>query len=178
MDDAEFQRRQFLEKLGESFLMSVLEEYSGVLPSLGSDLHGFLQNLGSVYQEMKSNSNVANAYDISFSCVPEQRKLTLHFRTATAACGYVWAGILKAIATHIFRVGVTIRVTIYELKSKSQLRYHFCFSLPTNAQLNKAQSLVCFDEAAAAQSPVLSPQSADIDAHDPATVQCQGVTQR
>jgi len=28
-------------------------------------------------------------------------------------------------------VGVTIRVTIYELKSKTALRYHFCFSLPT-----------------------------------------------
>ena len=75
--------------------MAVLEEYNGVLPSLGSDLHGFLHNLGSVYQEMKGNSNVTNSYDISFSCVPEQRKLTLHFRTATAACGYVWAGVLK-----------------------------------------------------------------------------------
>ena len=106
----EFQRRQFLEKLGESFLMAVLEEYSGVLPSLGSDLHGFLHNLGSVFQEMKGNSNVTNSYDISFSCVPEQRKLTLHFRTAAAACGYVWAGVLKV--NYITPSFVTILIVV------------------------------------------------------------------
>ena len=158
------QRRLWLEKLGESFLMAVLDEYSGVLPSLGSDLHGFLHNLGSVYQEMKSNSKVANMYDISFSCVPEQLKLTLHFRTAAAASGYVWAGVLKAVASHLFRVGITIRVTIYELKSKSNVRYHFCFSLPADVNgttsrpgMNKAPSLLCFeqDDQEFQQSPVI-----------------------
>lgn len=103
--DAEFQRRQFLERMGEAFLLAVLDEYCGALQSLGSDLFGFLQNLGSVYQEMKTtgakdqgsstSSVIANRYDISFSCVPEQGRLTLHFRTAVAACGYLWAGILK-----------------------------------------------------------------------------------
>ena len=94
----EFQRRQFLERMGEAFLLAVLDEYCGALQSLGSDLFGFLQNLGSVYQEMKTAANAttsANQYDISFSCVPEQGRLTLHFRTAVAACGYLWAGILK-----------------------------------------------------------------------------------
>ena len=65
------------------------------------------------------------------------------------------------MATHLFRVGVTIRVTIYELKSKSTLRYHFCFAMPTvdevlddcltlgrNANgLVKTRSLVCFEDA-------------------------------
>lgn len=102
---AEFQRRQFLERMGEAFLLAVLDEYCGALQSLGSDLFGFLQNLGSVYQEMKTaggkdqvsstSSVIPNRYDISFSCVPEQGRLTLHFRTAVAACGYLWAGILK-----------------------------------------------------------------------------------
>lgn len=94
--------------------MAVLEEYNGVLQSLGSDLFGFLQNLGSIFQEIKSNGIMmasgggggdpegdaipTNQYDISFSCVPEQGRLTLHFRTATAACGYLWAGILKVIS--------------------------------------------------------------------------------
>lgn len=91
--------------MGEAFLLAVLDEYCGALQSLGSDLFGFLQNLGSVYQEMKTtgtkdqgtstSSVIANRYDISFSCVPEQGRLTLHFRTAVAACGYLWAGILK-----------------------------------------------------------------------------------
>lgn len=91
--------------MGEAFLLAVLDEYCGALQSLGSDLFGFLQNLGSVYQEMKTAAGsreeiaptaaVANHYDISFSCVPEQGRLTLHFRTAVAACGYLWAGILK-----------------------------------------------------------------------------------
>lgn len=63
------------------------------------------------------------------------------------------------MATHLFRVGVTIRVTIYELKSKSALRYHFCFSLPllldevAAPELNtlcKTRSLVCFEDAVAA----------------------------
>lgn len=86
--------------MGEAFLLTVLEEYCGALQSLGSDLFGFLQNLGSVYQEMKTATQsrppvVPNQYDISFSCVPEQGRLTLHFRTAVAACGYLWAGILK-----------------------------------------------------------------------------------
>ena len=85
--------------------MAVLDEYSGALQSLGSDLFSFLQNLGSVYQEMKSisgsngdeeqNSVKENPHDISFSCVPEQGRLTLHFRTADPACGYLWAGVLK-----------------------------------------------------------------------------------
>lgn len=108
----ELERRQFLERLGEAFLLAVLEEYDGVLQSLGSDLFGFLQNLGSIFQEMKSSGMmtisssgdgngasdggvITNRYDISFSCVPEQHKLTLHFRTAVPACGYLWAGILK-----------------------------------------------------------------------------------
>lgn len=85
----------------------MLDEYSGALQSLGSDLFSFLQNLGSVYQEMKSTwlsggdgdggqaGVQANPHDISFSCVPEQGRLTLHFRTADAACGYLWAGVLK-----------------------------------------------------------------------------------
>lgn len=68
--------------------------------------------------------------------------------------------LLKAIATHLFRVGVTIRVTIYELKSKSALRYHFCFSLPTSSQLNKTKSLVCFDEAQR-RTPVETPSPAE-----------------
>ena len=58
-------------------------------------------------------------------------------------------------------MGVTIRVTIYELKSKSALRYHFCFSLPTSSDasemaqqrrqppmmksVGQQQSLVCFE---------------------------------
>lgn len=68
----------------------------------------------------------------------------------------------QGVATHVFRVGVTIRVTIYELKSKSTLRYHFCFAMPTvdevlddcvtlgrNANgLVKTRSLVCFEDAA------------------------------
>ena len=100
---SEFQRRQFLERIGEAFLLAVFEEYCGALQSLGSDLFGFLKNLGSVYQEMKSTAGneetnnivISNHYDISFSCVPEQGRLTLHFRTALAACGYLWAGVLK-----------------------------------------------------------------------------------
>lgn len=112
---AEIQRRQFLERMGEAFLLAVLDEYCGALQSLGSDLFGFLQNLGSVYQEMKTTSSgnrtssssssndegniiISNHYDISFSCVPEQGRLTLHFRTALAACGYLWAGVLKVHA--------------------------------------------------------------------------------
>ena len=99
----ELERRRLLERLGEAFLLVVLDEFSGALQSLGSDLFGFLHNLGSVYQEMKSTSSSSssssqidsNRYDISFSCVPELGRLTLHFRTATAACGYLWAGILK-----------------------------------------------------------------------------------
>lgn len=69
------------------------------------------------------------------------------------------------MATHLFRVGVTIRVTIYELKSKSTLRYHFCFAMPTvddvlddcvslgrNANgMVKTRSLVCFEDAAASE---------------------------
>lgn len=86
--------------MGEAFLLTVLDDYCGALQSLGSDLFGFLQNLGSVYQEMKAKDeatlpDISNRYDISFSCVPEQTRLTLHFRTAVAACGYLWAGILK-----------------------------------------------------------------------------------
>ena len=111
----EFQRRQFRERLGEAFLLGVVEEYEGVLQSLGSDLFGFLQNLGSIFQEMKSSGMmsaqqqngpsgdgrvITNRYDISFSCVPEQGRLTLHFRTATAACGYLWAGILKVLSAN------------------------------------------------------------------------------
>lgn len=98
--------------MGEAFLLAVLDEYCGALQSLGSDLFGFLQNLGSVYQEMKTTgakdqgssttSVIANRYDISFSCVPEQGRLTLHFRTAVAACGYLWAGILKV--SHYFSI--------------------------------------------------------------------------
>lgn len=104
----ESHRRLFLERLGEAFLLAVLDEYSGALQSLGSDLFSFLQNLGSVYQEMKTtslsgaaavdevqNRVTENPHDISFSCVPEQGRLTLHFRTANAACGYLWAGVLK-----------------------------------------------------------------------------------
>lgn len=112
--------------------MTLLDEYSGALQSLGSDLRNFLENLGSVYQEMRAQCNTTNAYEISFSCVPEQSKLTLHLRSVTAACGYVWAGILKSIATYLFRVAVTIQVTLYELKTKSSVRYHFCFTLPTD----------------------------------------------
>ena len=106
------ERRRLLERLGEAFLLVVLDDFTGALQSLGSDLFGFLHNLGSVYQEMKSSSSSSsgttvdaatsatgaaedNRYDISFSCVPELGRLTLHFRTATAACGYLWAGILK-----------------------------------------------------------------------------------
>ena len=64
----------------------------------------------------------------------------------------------QGIATHLFRVGVTIRVTIYELKSKSALRYHFCFSLPIVEEvvvddaltMSKTRSLICFEDAVAA----------------------------
>lgn len=189
----EIQRRQFLERMGEAFLLAVLDEYCGALQSLGSDLFGFLQNLGSVYQEMKTTSSgnrtssssssndegniiISNHYDISFSCVPEQGRLTLHFRTALAACGYLWAGVLKGIATHLFHVGVTIRVTIYELKSKSALRYHFCFSMPfvdedevlarsaaitedeEQVLLSKTRSLICFDDPSAMASSVTDDQ--------------------
>ena len=111
-------------------MLAVLDEYDGVLQSLGSDLFGFLQNLGSIFQEMKSmmsggsqqqpqknggcgeadcgepaglqqqrqTAAIANRYDISFSCVPEQSRLTLHFRTSVAASGYLWACILKVQA--------------------------------------------------------------------------------
>ena len=62
----------------------------------------------------------------------------------------------------MYRVGVTIRVTIYELKSKSAIRYHFCFSLPllldeipeeVNPTMCKTRSLVCFEEAVAEDQP-------------------------
>lgn len=118
----EFQRRQFFERMGEAFLLAVLEEYCGALQSLGSDLFGFLQNLGSVYQEMKTtNGNeetnnivISNHYDISFSCVPEQGRLTLHFRTALAACGYLWAGVLKVCR---FYFSFFVKLPTYTLKA-------------------------------------------------------------
>jgi hypothetical protein len=89
--------------MDEAFPLAVLDEYCNALQSLGSELFGFLQNLGSVYQERKTtggneetnNIVISNHYDISFSCVPKQGHLTLHFRTALAACGYLWAGVLK-----------------------------------------------------------------------------------
>jgi hypothetical protein len=83
---------------------------------------------------------------------------------------------LQGIATHLFHVGVTIRVTIYELKSKSALRYHFCFSMPivdeaeaslartTTAMaeeeeeqvlMAKTRSLICFDDPTGTASSVM-----------------------
>lgn len=77
-------------------------------------------------------------------------------------------------------MGVTIRVTIYELKSRSALRYHFCFSLPSQADASLPpsgdgsavtvvktepieSSSVCFEEAgcrpAGATRPSFCPMS-------------------
>lgn len=82
----------------------------------------------------------------------------------------------QGIATHLFHVGVTIRVTIYELKSKSALRYHFCFSMPfvdedealarstaitedeEHVLLSKTRSLICFDDPSAMASSVTDDQ--------------------
>ena len=98
-----------------------------------------------------------NPYDISFSCVCERQKLTLHLRTALPAAGYLWAGVLKSIATRLFRVAVNIYVTLLELKGKTTLRYHFCFSLPMDGgkiksamDMPRGESLLCFQTLTAA----------------------------
>lgn len=129
------ERRRLLERLGEAFLLVVLDEFTGALQSLGSDLFGFLHNLGSVYQEMKSASSAGttdaataaddNRYDISFSCVPELGRLTLHFRTATAACGYLWAGILKVYFIHSFNYLIEFYFFFLSFSLKKGRRYAF-----------------------------------------------------
>ncbi len=83
--------------------------------------------------------------------------LSVLLRSTIALIGLPFGTLSQGIATHLFRVGVTIRVTIYELKSKSALRYHFCFSLPIVEEvvddalmMSKTRSLVCFEDAVAA----------------------------
>ncbi|KAK3874310.1 hypothetical protein Pcinc_020738 [Petrolisthes cinctipes] len=124
----EVSQEEFMRQLGLEYLRECRHQYGKALQSLGYNIEGFLTNLTSLCDIIKTNPNLKTKNDVpSLVCNRQGDRIVLHFFTNREPIRYFVGGVIEGVGAEVFYRSVSVTCDKCDTPNGNRSNHRFYF---------------------------------------------------